>query len=43
MIQELPPNKKGENIMCKSMTDFEKLVGTIQAKKAESEVLKNEI
>lgn len=43
MIQGFPPNKKGVNIMCKSMTDFEKLVGTIQAKKAESEVLKNEI
>ena len=43
MIQEFPPNRKGVNIMCKSMTDFEKLVETIQAKKAESEVLKNEI
>jgi len=36
-------NKEGEKKMCKSMTDFEKLVKAIQDKKAESEILKNEI
>lgn len=29
--------------MCKSMTEFERLVQTIQNKKAENEILKNEI